>query len=60
LNRTNINVQELAVLGTLEKDPNKIYQAVMLDPLTSAILEPREIKKMVDEMFIAEREWIKL
>jgi alpha-galactosidase len=60
LNRTNINVQELAVLGTLEKDPNKIYQAVMLDPLTSAILEPREIKKMVDEMFMEEKEWINI
>ncbi|ACI18714.1 alpha-glucosidase/alpha-galactosidase [Dictyoglomus thermophilum] len=60
LNRTNINVQELAVLGALEKDPNKIYQAIMLDPLTSAILELREVKKMVDEMLEAEKEWIKI
>jgi alpha-galactosidase/6-phospho-beta-glucosidase family protein len=32
----------------------------MLDPLTSAILEPREIKKMVDEMFMEEKEWINI
>lgn len=60
LNRTNVNVQELAVLGVLEKDLTKIYQAVMLDPLTSAVLEPRDIKRMVDEMLKEESEWIKL
>ncbi len=58
LNRTNINLQELTVVAALEKDPRKALQAVMMDPLTSSILEPREIKKMVDEMFQAEKEWI--
>jgi alpha-galactosidase len=58
LNRTNINLQELAVIAALEKDARKAAQAVMLDPLTSSILETRDIKKMVDELFQAEREWI--
>ncbi len=58
LNRTNINVQELAVKAALEKDRNAALQAVMFDPLTSAILTPKEIERMVDEMFKAEAKWI--
>lgn len=58
LNRTNINVQELAVKAALEKDRNAALQAIMFDPLTSAILTPREIEKMVDEMFKVEAKWI--
>jgi alpha-galactosidase len=58
LNRTNINVQELAVKAALEKDRTAAMQAVMFDPLTSALLTPAEIKKMVDEMFEAEAAWL--
>lgn len=58
LNRTNINLQELTVIAALEKDPRKAFQAVMLDPLTASILEPRDIKRMVDEMFKAEKDWV--
>ncbi|MEM2129756.1 MAG: alpha-glucosidase/alpha-galactosidase [Candidatus Bathyarchaeia archaeon] len=58
LNRTNINVQELAVKAALEKDRVAALQAVMFDPLTSAMLTPREIEKMVDEMFDAEAQWL--
>ncbi len=58
LNRTNINVQELAVKAALEKDRVAALQATMFDPLTSAILTPREIEAMVDEMFKAEAQWI--
>jgi len=54
LNRTNINVQELAVKAALEKDRAAVVQAVMFDPLTSALLTPREIERMVNEMFEAE------
>ena len=38
LNRTNINVQELAVRGIVEKDKTKLFHSVLLDPLTSAML----------------------
>jgi len=58
LNRTNINVQELAVKAALEKDRVTAMQAVMFDPLTSALLTPREIEKMVNEMFKAEAKWL--
>ena len=58
LNRTNINVQELAVKAALDQDRTAAKQAVMFDPLTSAILTPREIEKMVEEMFKAEAQWV--
>ncbi|MBA7583653.1 Alpha-galactosidase [subsurface metagenome] len=59
LNRTNINVQELAVKGIVEKDKTKIFQSILLDPLTSAILTIDETQRMVDEMFQAEKEYLK-
>jgi len=54
LNRTNINVQELAVRGIAEKDRTKIFHSILLDPLTSAVLTIDETQQMVDEMFQAE------
>jgi alpha-galactosidase len=59
LNRSNINVQELAVRGIVEKDKTKILQAVLLDPLTSAVLTIDEIKEMVNNMFKAEKNYMK-
>jgi len=58
LNRTNINVQELAVKACLEKDKDAAFQAIALDPLTSSILTLDEIKKMVDELFEAEKKYL--
>ena len=59
LNRLNINVQELAVRGIVEKDKTKVLQAILLDPLTFSILSIDEIKEMVNEMFKAEKEFMK-
>ena len=59
LNRSNINVQELAVRGIMEKDKTKILQAVLLDPLTSAVLTIDEIKEMVGKMFKTEKQYMK-
>ena len=59
LNRTNINVHELAVRGIVEKDKTKIYHAILLDPLTSAVLTIDEIRKMVDELFEANKKYLK-
>jgi len=59
LNRTNINLQELAVRGIVEKDKTKIFQAILLDPLTSAILTIDEIRQMVDELFQAGADYVK-
>lgn len=58
INRININVQELAVEGALQGKKEYIYEAIALDPLTAGILTLDEIRKMVDEMFVAEREYL--
>jgi alpha-galactosidase len=59
LNRTNINVQELAVRGITEKNKTKIFQSILLDPLTSAVLTIDETRRMVDDMFEANVEFTK-
>jgi alpha-galactosidase len=58
LNRTNINVQELAVQSALEGDARKAFQAAALDPLTSSLLDLRTIQKMVDDLFAAHKAWL--
>ena len=58
LNRTEVNVHELAVRGIIEKDKTKIFQAVLLDPLTSAALTIDETRKMVDEIFAASQQYL--
>ena len=57
--QSNINVQGLAVKGIVEKDKNKILQAILLDPLTSAMLSIDEIQQMVDELFKASKQYLK-
>ena len=58
VNRTNVNVQELAVEAALTGDREHIYHAVMLDPLTSAVLTLEQIRSMTDEMLAAETAWL--
>jgi alpha-galactosidase len=54
LNRLNVNVQELAVRGIVEKSKQKVLQSLLLDPLTFSMLSIDEIKEMVDELFKVE------
>ena len=58
LNESNVRSQELAVIGALNGDREAVYRAIMLDPLTSAVLPLHRIREMVDEMFEAQREWL--
>jgi alpha-galactosidase len=58
LNKLNINVQELAVEAAVKRKKSLVYQAIVLDPLTSAVLSLEEIKNMVDEMFEKEKEYL--
>lgn len=58
INRTNINVQELAVLGALTGDRDAVHHAIAMDPLTGALLTLPQIRSMVDEMFAAEAQWL--
>jgi len=58
LNRTNINVQELAVEGALHGNKDAVHHAVMLDPLTAAVCTLPQIHALVEEMFEAQARWL--
>jgi alpha-galactosidase len=58
LNSSNLYVQELAVKGFIEKNREYIHQAIQVDPLTASLLPLADIRKMVDEMFAAEAEYL--
>lgn len=58
INRTNINVQELAVIGAMTGDRDAVHQAIALDPLTGALMTLPQIRAMVNEMFEAEQRWL--
>ena len=56
LNRAHMAVHELVVEALLERDRQKAKYALMLDPLTAAVCSPKEIDRMFEEMWEAERE----
>jgi len=58
VNRTNVNVQELAVEAVLSESREHIYHAVSLDPLTGALLTLEQVHAMVDDLIDAERQWL--
>ncbi|HQK91937.1 MAG TPA: alpha-galactosidase [Armatimonadota bacterium] len=58
LNSSNIAVQQLTVEAVLERDLEKAYMAVALDPLTAAVCSLREIRSMFDAMVEAEKPWL--
>ena len=51
-------LEELAVEAVLTGDPMKVYQSVMMDPLTSAVLSLGEIREMVKAMFEKNKEYL--
>ena len=55
---TSARCEELAVEAAITGDPRKVFHAICMDPLTSAVLSLAEIKQMVDEMFEANRNWL--
>lgn len=55
---TSARCEELAVEGAITGDRRKIFHAICFDPLTSAVLSLDEIKKMVDEMFEANKDYL--
>lgn len=50
INNTSARCEELAVAASLEGDPRKVFHAVAMDPLTSAVLGLEEIREMTDQM----------
>ncbi len=58
LNRTNINVQILAIQAALEKKRDLVYQAAALDPHTASELTLDEIRSLCDDLFEAHGKYI--
>lgn len=56
INQNQINVQRLAVLASQNSDPEIVFQAMCLDPLTASILTLDEIRKMTGELLNAHQE----
>ncbi len=56
--QSNVTVQRLAVEACVRGDDLLLRQAMMMDPLTGAVLNPPEIWQMVDEMLIAQEKWL--
>jgi len=54
----SVSVQRMAVKAAVTGDAGLLKQAVLLDPLTGAVCNPPEVWQMVDEMLIAQGEWL--
>ena len=51
-------IEDLAVKAAIEGDPDKVFYAVLFDPLTSAVCSMEEIRSMVQEMFGKNAEYL--
>ena len=56
--RSNMSMFELGVEAALTRNREAAARALMLDPLTSAVCSLDEIRKMTDELFEAEKEYL--
>ncbi|MGE9271568.1 MAG: alpha-glucosidase/alpha-galactosidase [Verrucomicrobiales bacterium] len=55
---SNMRMFDLAATAAIEKSKEAAIHALMLDPLTSAVCSPAEIKQMTLEMFEAQSEFL--
>jgi alpha-galactosidase len=55
---SSISVQRLAVEAAVTGNDMLLRQAMMMDPLVGAVCNPPEIWQMVDEMLVAQEEWL--
>ena len=54
----SVNVQRMAVEAAVRGDIDLLRLAVLHDPLVGAVCNPDEVWQMVDEMLVAEAEWL--
>ena len=54
----SVNVQRMAKDAAVAGDVTLLKQAVLHDPLTAAVCDPEEVWQMVDEMLVAQRQWL--
>lgn len=58
MNMSNLTAQDLAAEAAITGDIELAYWAIAMDPLTSAVCTLKEIRDMVNEMFLAEEKWL--
>ena len=58
INKTQLNVQELAVRAVQTGDPELVFQAMAMDPLTAMSCTLDEIRAMTIELMKAHEQWI--
>jgi len=54
----SISVQRLAVEAAVKGDIELLRQAMLMDPLVSAVCNPPEVWQMVDELLVAQAQWL--
>ena len=52
-------MENLAVEAAMEKSKEKVYRALCFDPLTSAVCSLAEIREMTNQLFEANRDYLK-
>lgn len=58
VNAMQINVQRLAVQAALDADPERVFHALALDPLTAAVCTLDEIRRMTHALLDAHARWL--
>ncbi|GAA1108413.1 alpha-glucosidase/alpha-galactosidase [Kribbella jejuensis] len=58
LNRSYLNVAELAVQAALTEDPRAIRQAIMVDPATAGTLPVEQIWELCNDLVLAHRNYL--
>jgi alpha-galactosidase len=58
LTNLSAQIEEMAVEAALTGDPRLVFQAILHDPLTAAVLSMAEIKQMVNQMFEQNRAYL--
>ena len=58
MNHISVMVEEMAVEAALTGDPTLVFQSVLYDPLTAAVLSMAEIKDMVNEMLKQNKDYL--
>ena len=51
-------IEEMAITAALTGDARLVFQAILHDPLTAAVLSLAEIRSMVKEMFEINRNYL--
>jgi alpha-galactosidase len=54
----SVSVQRIAVEAAMSGDTELLKQAMMMDPLTGAVCNPKEIWQMADHMLVELAEWL--